>query len=626
MNDVLDVLSLWADRGWIRRLDLAFARLIASLVPDTSPRVLLAAALVAHVEGQGHTSLALDEWLADPGPLLGWNDDASGALGALIAQYPAGLDAWVEELGRSDVVQRGDDAVEGGRPLVLAAQRLYLKRYWKYERRVADGVDARVRRRIAVDEPDAHQWLDRLFDPTPDDAIDWQKVGCALALRGGLSIVTGGPGTGKTWTAARFLALRLATHPDPSSVRIALAAPTGKAAARLRQSIALALDSLQARLPTLPDLAQRIGTARTLHGLLGARPDTRRFRFNASNPLDFDLVIVDEASMIHVEMMAALLDALPPQAQVLLLGDKDQLASVEAGAVLGDLCRDASRGLYARDTVRYVESTTGQRIPKEFVDETGPAIAQQTVMLRSGQRFGGTIGALARAVNAGDASAASRVFEEDVDDIVSRVVASSSQRVVELAVAGFRGYLDALHAGSDPRDVLRAFDRFRILCAVRGGEWGVTSLNRAIESRLAESGLIATRSDWYEGRPVIVTRNDHGLGIYNGDVGVVMRGDDRGLRAWFADGDAVRSVGVGRLADVETAFAMTVHKAQGSEFEHTVLVLPAEASRVVTRELIYTGITRARTRFTLVSANPATFAEGIAQPTRRSSGLRLSAS
>ena len=390
------------------------------------------------------------------------------------------------------------------------------------------------------------------------------------------------------------------------------------------------------------ELASRIGAARTLHALLGARPDTRKFRADAAHPLELDLLIVDEASMIHLEMMAALLEALPAQARVVFLGDKDQLASVEAGAVLGDLCRDAEQGRYRPVTAAFVEAVTGQRIPARYVGG-GPALAQQTVMLRESRRFGGPIGRLALAVNGGDAKTASALLHAAPGQPLQWLDTHSPSAVVRLAVRGRAGaeggygsYFEALKQRPEAADreaheawvltVLTAFERFRLLCAVRDGEWGTAGLNLAIERALVGEGLLVKRGEWYEGRPVMVTRNDPGIGVFNGDIGIALRpvttsAPDAPLRAFFPDGNAVRSVGVSRLANVETAFAMTVHKSQGSEFEHTVLVLPREPSRVLTRELVYTGITRARRAFTLVTGRAQAFADALAHRTRRSSGL-----
>jgi exodeoxyribonuclease V alpha subunit len=524
---------------------------------------------------------------------------------------------------------------------VLAGGRLYLRRYWSDENTVADAVRARTATGEAAPgrpEPSpalVRLWLDQLFThATREGGPDWQKIACAIATRGGLAVITGGPGTGKTYTVARLLALLFALEGEQASqLRVALAAPTGKAAARLKQAIDDALeklsDSLKGALP-LRELAERMGGARTLHSLLGARPDTRAFRHNAGNPLDVDVLIVDEASMVHLEMMAALLDALPPGARLVLLGDKDQLASVEAGSVLGDLCHDAQAGGYGAATAAFVEAASGQAIPPEFLGNAG-ALAQQTVMLRQSRRFGGPIGQLALAVNHGDAEAARAVLRADSGGQLVWNEAAQQEDMLRLAAEGYRPFLELVRrgAGADGHDawaagVLQAFEGFRLLCAVREGEWGVSGLNEGIAQRLETLGLLKRRGEWYVGRPVMVTRNDYATGVYNGDIGLVLPDPERqgSLRVYFSDGAQVRSVLATRLRNVETAFAMTVHKSQGSEFSHTVLVLPREASSVLARELVYTGITRARQRFTLLTPNPGVLPDAIRRRTERTSGLR----
>ena len=665
---LLQSLKTWAEQGWLRRLDSVFAGFIVDLAPTSVPSVVMAAALLAHLEGRGHSCLRIDDFLQHPDELLGWQPVAALALHAALARLPPGVQAWLAALQASPLVwcagrQPRPNAADQHKPLVLAGSKLYLRRYWGYEQRVAAQVLQRGAHFDAVDEAQARFWLDRLF-PAPDpgdaanpglraphnpgvDALDWQRVACAVALRGKLSVITGGPGTGKTYTAARLLALLLAVHAAPQQLRIGLAAPTGKAAARLKQSIESALQALQAKLgDALPllALASHIGAARTLHSLLGARPDTRKFKADAAHPLPVDVLIVDEASMIHLEMMAALLEALPPLARVVFLGDKDQLASVEAGAVLGDLCRDADLGRYQPQTARYIAAVTGQVLPPQFVTG-GPALAQQTVMLRHSRRFGGPIGQLAGAVNAGDAKAAmALLLQATPGQALLWEGAASTAAVLRLAVQGRAGapggyghYLHALKQRPDAKQVaqqpevfaawvlrvLTQFERFRLLCAVREGDWGAGGLNASVERVLVAEGWLSKRGEWYEGRPVMVTRNDAGVGVFNGDIGIALRPPTPGapLRAYFLDGDSTRSVGVSRLAHVQTAFAMTVHKSQGSEFEHTVLVLPQEPSRVLTRELVYTGITRARSAFTLVAGRRQAFAEALGRQTRRASGL-----
>ncbi len=626
--------------GELRRLSGAFARFIGSVGPTSAP-LTLACVLLSELEGRGHSCLMLDELVNDPCLLLGWTDEQWRALVTASGALPKSVAAWRTLLAQATQVWSIDD-FDFDQPMALDGERLYLRRYWRDEKLVANAIGARARDTArAPDLAAVRHWLDTLFDqPTPDGGPDWQKIACAVALRGSVAIITGGPGTGKTYTVASLLTLLFAVSAEPERLRIALAAPTGKAAARLKQSIDKALDTLAGKvageLPKLKELTKRMGAARTLHSLLGARPDTRAFAHNAGNPLDVDVLIVDEASMVHLEMMASLLDALPPGAILVLLGDKDQLASVEAGAVLGDLCHDAQAGGYTAATLAYAQAATGERIGAEFQGDAGP-LAQQTVMLRHSHRFSGPIGALAQAVNAGMSKEALACLTGDSGGKVAWIEPAHQNDVLKLALAGrdgvgggYQPYLKLLRDGGEGRehdawvrDVLHSFESFRILCAVRDGEWGVSGLNAAIEQRLEREGLIK-RSEWYVGRPVMVTRNDYGTGVFNGDIGLTLRDPERpaSLRVYFLEGETVRSVLATRLRHVETAFAMTVHKSQGSEFRHTVLVLPKEGGAMLARELIYTGITRARDHFTLVSPTQTVLVDAIMRRTQRASGLR----
>jgi exodeoxyribonuclease V alpha subunit len=678
-SQTLQWLNLWTEQGLLRHIDSAFAAQLLRLDSLSSPALLVAAAVLAQMEGRGHTCLPLAELCQAPEALLAWPSaavDGAQGLKSLWMHLPATLVDWTHALQESSskACLRNADAQDLGQPLVLGgpgdAPLLYLRRYAGYEQRVGQRLLQRAAEPLAVPEAAAREWLDRFFTAKPEEpkATDWQKLACAVALRARLSVITGGPGTGKTYTAARLLALLLALHKDGSPLRVALAAPTGKAAARLKQSI----DEALTRLPVPADagldlnaLVTRMGPARTLHSLLGARPDTRAFRHHAANPLDVDVLIVDEASMVHLEMMDALLLALPPTARLVLLGDKDQLASVEAGAVLGDLCRDAAEGHYSADTAQFVQAVAGQTLAAEFVVQgTAPVLAQQTVMLRQSHRFKGAIGQLSLAVNRGDASAARAVLTEGIvgasprlrmglhgaTDETQPLLAlqpATPQAVYALALGTFGkpSYADYLklmqkgpagqgaEVGEDgnlddetharwARSVLKAFERFRILCAVHLGDWGTQGLNVAVQKALADDGLLKVTGEWFAGRPVTVTRNDAQLGVFNGDVGVVLPNTEGKLKVWFLDGEALRSVSVMRLAQVETAFVMTVHKSQGSEFEHTALVLPPGCAEVLSRELVYTGITRAREQFTLIEAEAGLLEAAINRPSVRASGLR----
>ena len=654
-TDMLTALERLADVGLLRRLDSALAAFVAQQDAQAEPALLVATAVLAQMEGRGHSCLPLAALPANPNEILVWPKEAMPVQLSLWEQLPSALADWLQALRRSPVVRvvsGAGAAPDLGQPLVLlddAAPLLYLRRYWDYERSVAAQLAQRTTiDAVPLDEALVKRWLDRLFS-TSTAQPDWQKLACALALRGRLSVITGGPGTGKTYTAARLLALLFATAPDAAQLRVALAAPTGKAAARLKQSIDFSLLELKSAVGSdldLEALVQRMGGARTLHSLLGARPDTRRFAHHAGNLLDVDVLIVDEASMIHLEMMSALLQALPPTARLILLGDKDQLASVEAGAVLGDLCRDAQQGNYSQDTLAYAQRVAGQQLPAQFMAK-GPALplAQHTVMLRESRRFGGPIGQLALAVNTGSAPGAMELLRAqtqsglnaelwareggDVDAVVRSAVQGRG------SAASYAAYAQVLAQGVNTRfesneahqqwvaEVLKAFDRYRLLCAVREGVWGVSGLNRAVEAALHARGAIRKDGEWYAGRPVMVTRNDAQLGVFNGDIGMALPSfaDPRRLRAYFMQGEKLHPVSTARLAHVETAFAMTVHKSQGSEFEHTALVLAAQGGNVLSRELVYTGITRARSAFSLWSEVPGLLVSAMGSPTQRSSGL-----
>jgi exodeoxyribonuclease V alpha subunit len=509
-------------------------------------------------------------------------------------------------------------------PLVLDGARLYLRRNWNAEQNIRASIAARLAQPCPVPE-NLSETLSQLFEPSQSTtAPDWQKVACALAARKRFTLITGGPGTGKTTTVVRLLALLQA---DPARqhapLRIALAAPTGKAAARLGESIASAVQ----RLPE--QLRQHIPTqAVTLHKLLQVRSNLAQ---DAVPELAVDLVVVDEASMIDLDMMARLLAAVPLSASLILLGDKDQLASVEAGAVMGQLCAGADQGNYTPDTLAWLAQTTGADL-SAWAGE-GSSLAQQTVMLRLSHRFADDsgIGQWARAVNAGDSAGVARLWSQAPDwrpgasASVTRLQPGQAldPRLKALVRHGWQAWLQQLENSkssvcSDAQALaaLKAFASFQVLCAVRDGPWGVNNLNQ----RIAAS-LDLPDEGWYAGRPVMVTRNDYNLKLMNGDVGLCLN-HARGLRVAFPDGQGgMRWVLPARLDAVETVFAMTVHKSQGSEFDHVALVLPDRPVAVLTRELLYTGMTRAKTRLTLVVPQAQVLWHAVAVQVLRSGGL-----
>jgi exodeoxyribonuclease V alpha subunit len=652
--EVLARLESWRERDWLRRLDVAFARFMAAL-PDQCPPeggvlapavplpLLLASALLSKLEGRGHCCLPLQELVVGSGELLGFEPEALAELrgwwSALIAADPAWYEHWLVD-GAPELLPAGSAAVA---PLVWRHGRLYLRRFWNDERRVAQDLVARAISRqewSAAQHALKEEWLPRLFPPIKGET-DWQREACEVGLGGRVVLITGGPGTGKTYTAARLYTLLqlLHGHAEGAPLRVALAAPTGKAAGRLHQSIAKALGELAQQFgEALPVSvrAERLPAAQTLHRLLGARPDTRAFKRDAGHPIDCDVLFIDEASMVDLEMMDAVLAALPATALLVLLGDPDQLESVEAGAVLADLCAaPAGSPLHAR-----------------------------VVKLQRSLRFSKPIGTLAAAINAGSvpdvwaafnsdsattclaAGTPSQVVAEVVPQRMPEGVPSTVTPTTSLATSpvtptatdstamdssGYLAYAQWLQARPAKaedfkawaRELLRQFDTCRVLCAVRKDAWGVEGLNKAIEQALARQGLINPAGDWYEGRPVMVTRNDASVGVANGDVGLVLRSPEGGWRAWFAEGDSVRSVGTSRLADVQTAFALTIHKSQGSEFGQVVVALGPEPSPHLTRELLYTAVTRASQSVTVVAGTAAVVEAAVERRTLRAGGLEL---
>ncbi|WP_145129423.1 exodeoxyribonuclease V subunit alpha [Pseudomonas sp. URMO17WK12:I11] len=661
-SDLLQLLDRWVERGWLRALDRAFVSFLETLAPDSDPLLLLAAALASHQLGHGHVCLDLQQTLAEPDFALSLPPEGDALTGPLLlpSQLLAGLDldAWRQRIAASPLVAAADAPGQHTRPLVLSGERLYLRRYWSYERRIDRTLRQRLTQTDAVPS-DLARRLDALFEGGDlAGQVDWQKLACALATRAGFSIITGGPGTGKTTTVVRLLALLQAPAVEAGRpLRIRLAAPTGKAAARLTESIGQQVE----RLHVSSDVRGHIPTeVSTVHRLLGSRPGSRHFRHNAANPLPLDVLVVDEASMIDLEMMANLLDAMPPKARLVLLGDKDQLASVEAGAVLGDLCRDAEQGRYSPATQAWLEHIGGQSLSESGLepgDEQRHPLAQQVVMLRFSRRFGegSGIGQLARLVNRQQSHAARDLLAMPPPDVHSLALKQEHDRAFDRLLLdgldrgaegpqGYRSYLRTLGSQRPAQDtrfddpawerwaakVLHRFEDFQLLCAVRRGAWGVEGLNERVARVLHSAGLIDSQQPWYEGRPVLVTRNDYGLGLMNGDIGIALcLPDEQGkplLRVAFPRNDGkggVRFVLPSRLNEVETVFAMTVHKSQGSEFGHTALVLPDALNPVLTKELVYTGITRAKHCFSLVEPRQGIFEEAVGRKVRRISGLML---
>jgi exodeoxyribonuclease V alpha subunit len=479
------------------------------------------------------------------------------------------------------------------RPLILdSAGRLYLQRYWDHENRLALQLLSRASARPAHDSALLASGVARFLG----DAAPEQRAAVENAVTRGFSVITGGPGTGKTYTATVALVL-LATQfaASGNGGRIAIAAPTGKAAARIGESLAATL----AKFDLSPEVRALLpAEASTVHRLLGSRPGSPDFKHDARNPLNADVVVVDESTMVDLPLMARLFDALRPDARVVLLGDKDQLASVEAGHVLGDICTGLHDGT------------------------VGPLRSNITELTRN-YRFGddSSIHRLSRAIRAGTEAGVQRLLATDRDDLASLEVSGSLfAQLAPRVVAGFRGYLDA----PTPAEALARFTDYRILTATRNGEASAEQLNRFTERALSDARLTQTNERYYAGRPILIRRNDYNLRLFNGDIGIVLPDAESGgeLRAFFPgeNGD-VRALAPTRLPEHETAFAMTVHKSQGSEFRRVLVVLPPRDVPVLSRELLYTAVTRAREHVELWWS-AAALAPCLSRGVQRFSGLR----
>jgi len=597
-------LNTLVERGLLAPIDAKFGGFLVRHLPDSitseeSDVVGTVGALLSAERARGHSRIDLATY-AGTNP---WGANVEGA------PLPD-LAACRSILERSALCGNGTEPSA----LVLDDTYLYLYRYHAAEQRLARAVRTRVGSSAAQSYPSAVtiSLFRTLFPRMSDGSTDWQAVAAASALRYGISIITGGPGTGKTRTAASILALLLQQNP---ALRIALAAPTGKAAARLGESIAEGA-------ATLPiDDAVRSGLpreARTLHRLLGYRPWDDCFASNADNPLAYDVVVVDEASMVDLLMMDAIFAALRPGAHIILLGDPDQLASVDTGYVLGDLCRaaDANGDTHGLPLEKLYAELSGEHIPST---PSATALRDAVVRLQRSYRFEAHpgIAALADAVRSGDAVRAITELEDGTHTDVSR---SNDIDSVDALLAPILPSLDRYLSASTPEDALHALTEFRVLCAVREGPHGVVGLNQAIEWWLRERG-VQIRSRWYARRPVLVTANDPATGLFNGDMGVAFTVDAGRSLVYFPDAaGGMRWVVPARLPEHETAWAMTVHKSQGSEFSRVVLVLPRDDSPVVTRELLYTAVTRARESVRIVGSVPVIEA-ALRRSITRASGL-----
>lgn len=569
-------LALLLRGGVLAPIDFHFARTLAALSGEENESVRVAAALASRQTREGHVCASLERL---GGQLV------AGESGPLPCVWPE-AGPWLRALERSPLTSRGD----ARRPLVLDARgRLYLHRYYEHEVRLATHLRARARAsRVSLDERLLNDGLSRLFGA---DEADGQRRAALAALTRRLTVISGGPGTGKTSTVVRILALLVeqAFSRGERAPRVMLLAPTGKAAGRLVESIQGAKRSLKAA----PEVqAAIVEEARTIHRALGVtRGSSARYHRNAERPLVADVVIVDEASMVDLALMRSLVEAVPAEARLILLGDRHQLASVEAGSVLAELCSAAE----ALDG-SVVELTKSYR----FDDQS--AIGRVSAAVRSGD-VAAVLAGLSK-----DSNGELAFSEVELERTLPRALRDA-------VVAGYRPYLRAPNVS----EALSLLGKFRVLAAHRRGHAGVEHLNESIRAALVEAALVPAHGEFYRGRPVLVTQNDYAVGLFNGDVGLTWQNERGDLRVYFQGSDgALRELSPARLPAHETAFSLSVHKSQGSEHEEIAVVLPEVGSPLLTRELLYTAITRAKKRAHLFGQASAIEAAVRARITRES--------
>ncbi len=464
-------------------------------------------------------------------------------------------------------------------PLIVCLGRLYLNRYYSYEARLAKQLLA-----IAVKEHDVKGFQQLLDDCFGRDGLepDWQKKAAEVALSRSLCIISGGPGTGKTTTVVKIIGLLLQAH--GLGLRIALAAPTGKAAMRLQEAIGNSLSTLDFPEPIITAIPT---AASTLHRLLGVQRNRPQFRHNSQNPLPWDVLVIDEASMVDLAMMSKVVDALKAESRLILLGDKDQLASVESGAVLPDCIR---------------------------------SLPGNTVELKKSYRFDTGIKTLAAAINAGDGELAWSILADDSFHNVSLLRNSYISYIGDK----YSEYMEVVQNVSEfgMESVFRAYSRFQVLCSTRQGSRGVKMINSGVESYLKIGGYDCLSTPWYLGRPVLITANDYHLELFNGDIGICLPDQEDGsLKVWFERGDGTfKSCLPYRIPRCETVYAMTIHKSQGSEFNEVMVILPVDENRLLNRQLIYTAVTRAK-EFVEIVASKKILVYALQSDYPRHSGL-----
>lgn len=590
-------------------IDIHFALFITRLEPSSTPELLIASALVSRATREGHVCLDLTSSEIKPV----YNIIKNSLSLKPVSDWPILL------AGNSVVGNPGDYT-----PLILDGRsRLYLHRLWQYEEILADNLLLRMNKDPeSIDPFLLREGLDKFFPKTGDKDNNWQKIAAAGSLMKRFLIISGGPGTGKTTIAAKIIALYMEQY-GKQRLRVALAAPTGKAAIRLWDAI----KDISEELPLTKQHKEVMNSIRavTIHRLLGASFNSPRFIHGSENLLSVDMVLIDEASMVDLPLMSKLVQAIPFKAPLILMGDMNQLSSVEPGAVIGDLC---SRGQWLGFSAQFasrINEVTDSEIPSGMI-RNGPGIQDSIIQLKKNYRFESKSGIfkVSKAINQGHGELALDLLKhKQFSDLCWRSLPTAKDLTWLLKKQLYPQLKQYLNSSN----LIESYDRFirtGLFCALRKGPFGVSSLNQQIEKMLQDTRLINNNTKWYRGKPVMINRNDANLGLYNGDIGLTWPDPaiDQELRVFFpVSGGKFHKLLPIRLPEHQAAYAMTVHKSQGSEFRKVILVLPNRISPVLTRELLYTAITRARQGLEIWGMDEV-FLAAVDHRIDRSSGLR----
>ncbi|NNL41625.1 MAG: exodeoxyribonuclease V subunit alpha [Desulfobacterales bacterium] len=631
-------------------MDIHFANFIGDLCKEDDPEIILGAALLSHATGQGDICVDLESFSGKQ-MMEDQNDD-------IPVMLPK-LDQWFDKIRKSSVVGKPGEFY----PLILDKNnRLYLYRYWEYEHILAESINRRIKQDVKkINASLLQDSLKRLFPKESEpqhskNHINWQKIASITAAIKNFCVISGGPGTGKTYTSAKILAILLEQeHSEP--LRIFLCAPTGKAAAKLSESIKKTKQELNCS-----DAVKRLIPLETytIHRMLQTIPGSPYFRYHSENLLPADVVLVDEASMVDLALMSKMISSIPMTARLILMGDRNQLASVESGSVFGDICDPNGMQMFSTEYSKTLEIITGQKLEPELehkqenepenkpknkptnkpTNKIAPLITNFTkgqglpdciVVLKKSLRFSETsnIGELTQAVNNGEWEEILPLLKKKGTPQIKwqqpKDLKDTYNVIGKKIIQGYSEYLKE----NDPLKALEQFNNFKLLCALKLGPLGVYGLSRLAEEVLKKEKLILMdMSDvypWYRGRPVLITKNDYSLGLFNGDMGITMPDPKQGgknLYVFFPEASGgVKRYPTHKINEHETAYAITVHKSQGSEFDHLCLVLPDKDYLVLTRELVYTGITRAR-KSLMILGNEHVLKAAVSRSIDRTSGLR----